>query len=613
MSDIINLLPDAVANQIAAGEVVQRPASAVKELLENAIDASATDIQLIVKDAGRTLIQVIDNGKGMSVTDARLCFERHATSKIKEANDLFHIRTMGFRGEALASIAAVAQVELKTRTPDSELGTQIIIEGSETKSQEPVQCSVGTSISVKNLFFNIPARRNFLKGDKTEFEHIRTEFKRVALVNPHVSFSLHTDGKAEYNLETGNFKQRIVGIFGNNYNQRLLPVEQAVSQMKISGFIGKPEFAMKTKGEQFFFVNNRFIKHHYLDHAVKSVYKELIAPDATPSYFLNIEIDPKYIDVNIHPTKTEIKFMDEKLIYGILHSSVKKSIGVHHLAPSIDFSLNPEYEVTPAPKDYTPEMPGITVNPNYNPFEHPASSSGSGFRSLQTHAGASRAQTGAAYLERFKDLHDFNSVTEHVQQCLEIPENTVSGDVPVFQFQLKYMVSHLKSGILLIDQQRAHERILYEEILQKMENEQSVSQHKLFPQTIDFSPANAEILREIKNDLKHLGWDVEEFGQNAFIIHAMPNDIKEEDTKSMLERILESFKQNLLNMRSDRKSNLALSIARNTALKSGVKLENEEMNNLINRLFACKVPEMSPSGKRTYIIIGADELLIKFE
>ena len=595
MSDVIRLLPDSVANQIAAGEVVHRPAAAVKELLENAVDAESTEIQLIIKDSGKTLIQVIDNGKGMSETDARLCFERHATSKIRDTQDLFSVRTMGFRGEALASIASIAQVELKTRQDHQELGTKLHIEGSEFKSQEACQCSKGTFVAVKNLFFNVPARRQFLKSDSIEFKHISEEFYRVALVHPHLKFTFYHNEKCLYNLEPESFKERIISLFGDVYKKRLVPIEQAVNHVKISGFICKPEFAMKTKGEQYFFVNNRFVKHPYLNHAVLQAFSELIAEKSYPSYFIRFELDPKNIDINIHPTKTEIKFLDEKLMYGVLLAAVKKSIGAYNLSPSLDFLINPEYQPDILPKDYTPKIPIVRVTPDYNPFEK---------TNFSEHRKKQLNQQ--AYLESFELLQ--KPVESGVQKEIE---HTIEDDntcFDCFQFLKKYFVVDTQSGLLLVCQQRAHERILFEQFQKQLTNRQAVSQQKLFPQSLDFSATNAEILNEILPNLKEMGWDIESLGHHSFVVNATPGEVKESEVQSVLESILENFKSGIMLNRNDKQTNLAISVASGMAIKSGVTLDKTEQKHLLTQLFACQIPHLSPKGKPVFSVLSEDEI-----
>jgi DNA mismatch repair protein MutL len=450
MSDIIHLLPDHVANQIAAGEVIQRPSSAVKELVENSVDSGATNIKLIIKDAGRTLIQVTDNGSGMSETDARMCFERHATSKIREADDLYSIKSMGFRGEAMASIAAISQVELKTKTKDTELGTLINIEGSKIKTQENCATNKGTSISIKNLFFNVPARRNFLKSDNVELKHIIEEFTRVALANPSINFTFYHNDNEVYNLKKSNLRQRISSMNGKNYNEKLVPIKEETSLTSISGFIGKPEFARKTRGEQYFFVNNRFIKSGYLHHAIVSAYTDLIPKEQIPSYFLFFEINPILIDINIHPTKTEIKFEDEKSIYAILRACAKKALGQHNITPTIDFNKDPSFD-TIAPKDANLKMPKIKVDDSYNPFEK-------------------KINPNKNNTENWENLFELSQSEEQkisenriVQSSLENFENF--NQKILFQIQEKYILSPIKSGIMIVHQQRAHQKILYNKYL----------------------------------------------------------------------------------------------------------------------------------------------------
>ncbi len=615
MSDIIHLLSDAVANQIAAGEVIQRPASAVKELMENALDAGATHIQLIVKDAGKTLIQIIDNGSGMSDTDARLSFERHATSKINTANDLFCIRTMGFRGEALASVAAIAHVELKTKLHDAALGTQIIIEGSEVKSQQACQFSGGTSIAVKNLFFNVPARRNFLKSDMLESGHIQEEFYRVALINPNIAFTYHHNGKLIFQLEKSNQKQRIVNIFGKSYAERLIPVEQDTNIAKFNGFIGKPEFARKTRGEQYFFVNKRFFKHPYLHHAVDNAFQELLPEKSFPSYFINFEIDPKEIDINIHPTKTEIKFQDEKTIYALLRSVVKQSIGKFNIAPSIDFELEQSLNLMPPPRDYDVKQPSVKIDHQFNPFDDKNK------RSYSPPKPTEREQNNLQNWEKLFEVTQseaiqMNDIPEVKQQHFDME---LKADLPVslnynsFQLQNRYIVTSVKSGLIIIDQQSAHERILFEQFIETIEHHHGVSQQQLFPQSIVFSPSDSELLKELKNEMALLGFDISESGLNTFVVNGIPANMVDENIKHLVEGMLENFKKNLMSVKVDKKINLALSMARNMAIKPGKMLMQEEIQNLIDRLFACKLPYQSPSGKKILISISIDELSEKFK
>ena len=588
--DIIKLLPDSVANQIAAGEVIQRPASVVKELIENAIDAGATQVDLIVKDAGRTLISVIDNGCGMSETDARLCFERHATSKIKCADDLFKIRTMGFRGEALASIAAVAQVELSTRRKEDEVGTKIKIEGSKVTEQMPKPMSTGTNFTVKNLFFNVPARRNFLKSNDAELRHINEEFFRITMMNPEVGFTFTSNDKELFHLYPGTLKQRIVGLFGHDYESKVLPVNQVTESLTINGFIVKPEFSKKTRGEQYFFVNRRFIKHAYLHHAVESAYKELIPQDCFPGYFIDIQIDPKEIDINIHPTKTEVNFIDVKLIYAIMHSAVRKAIGQHNLAPMLDFDVNPNLGIDfgEASRADRPIIePKIEFNPSYNPFKiNPIHHQQQNWRIA------------------YDDSED--TVSENRG---ESAQNISEEQKSLFiQLQQSFIVTSVKSGLLVIDQHLAHERILYEKYLKEMKLNVEASQQELFPQHISLNINDASLLKEIRPELEKVGFRLEMLNQTTFIINGTPVDSKGSDVVALIEKILESYKTNLTENQLDKKLNLARSMASQMAVKAGQTLNSVEMQDLVDRLFGCAVAEVSPSGKKIFTIINAEEL-----
>lgn len=597
--DIIKLLPDSVANQIAAGEVIQRPASVVKELMENALDAGATQIDLYIKDAGRTSITVIDNGCGMSETDARLCFERHATSKIKKAEDLFLIKTMGFRGEALASIAAVAQVELMTRRADDELGTKIIIEGSVVKEQLPKPMSVGTNFTVKNLFFNIPARRNFLKSNEVEMRHITDEFFRVAMMNPEVGFSLTSNEKEIYHLPKGNLKQRIVGLCGKDYDKKILPVQQETETATINGFIVKPEFLRKTRGEQYFFVNKRFIKHAYLHHAIENAYQELIPKDCFPGYFIDIEIDPKEIDINIHPTKTEVNFQDVKLVYAILHSAVRKAIGQNNLAPMLDFDITPDlgFDLGEASRMDRPVVePNIDFNPSFNPFKsQPQTRHSSGNWKILYE---DNNDTVSSNINKISNFDDTNVTTVVENKNLYI------------QLHQTYIVTTMKSGLLVVDQHLAHMRVLYEKYLREMENniESSASQQELFPQHITLGANDASLLKEIMPDLEKIGFRIQQMNATTFIINGTPADSKNNDAVALLEKILDMYKTNIVDLKLDKKLNLARSLATQLAIKSGQSLNPIEMQDLIDRLFACAVAEVSPDGKKIYTILNVNEL-----
>lgn len=616
MSDIIQLLPESVANQIAAGEVVQRPASAVKELMENAIDAGANKIQLILKDAGKALIQVIDNGCGMSVTDARMCFERHATSKVRKAEDLFAIRTMGFRGEAMASIAAIAQVEMRTRRHEDELGTLIEIEGATVTKQEPVATPEGTSICIKNLFFNTPARRNFLKSNPAEMRHIIDEFQRVSLANPAIAFSLHHDGLEIFRLPSSPLKQRIVHLFGNNYNERLIPVEEDTTIINLKGFIGKPQFAKKTRGEQFFFVNNRFIKDAYLNHAVNKAYEELLAEDNFPLYVLFIDIDPAKIDVNVHPTKTEIKYLDEKSIYAIIHSAVKRSLGRFNISPTIDFDQESAFSGMISPKSLDEIVPpSISFNPDFNPFseEKVPERSSSGFRTTE-------ARVPQQSTKNWGSLYEIAAHQPEEQVKMELPGNGPDDKYAPIQKQLmqlhnKYIISQIKSGLMLIDQQAAHERILYERFSLHLEDRKGASQQSLFPQTVTLSPNDFELAKSLLDDIKSLGFEVREFGKNTLVIEGIPVDLgsNQINETQLFEHLIEGFKNSQQELKLDKRDALARSMARNSSIKSGVVLGQEEMNMLIEQLFACKAPNFSISGKPVIQTMSLTELDKKFD
>ncbi len=614
MSDIIQLLPDSVANQIAAGEVVQRPASAVKELLENAIDAGANKVQLILKDAGKALIQVIDNGCGMSITDARMCFERHATSKVRKAADLFAIRTMGFRGEAMASIAAISQVEMKTRRHEDEIGTMIEIEGATFIKQEPCATPAGTSICIKNLFYNTPARRNFLRSNPAEMRHIIDEFQRISMANPHIAFSLHSDGQEVYRLPSSGLKQRIVHLLGNNYNERLIPVEEETSIINLKGFIGKPQFAKKTRGEQFFFVNNRFIKDGYLNHAVTKAYEELLTEENFPLYVLFIDIDPAKIDVNVHPTKTEIKYLDEKSIYAIMHSAVKRSLGRFNISPSIDFDQETGFSSMISlkkPEDIVP--PTINFNPDFNPFGNTKSTG-------REYAYQGTNDYQPANTKNWGSLYEIVKHEAAEQAALTLEQDKEDEQFAPVQKQLmqvhnKYIISQIKSGIMLIDQQAAHERILYERFLLHLEDRKGASQQSLFPQTVTLSPNDFELAKSLLEDIKSLGFEVREFGKNTLVIEGIPVDLGSNNINEtqLFEHLIEGFKNSQQELKLDKRDALARSMARNSSIKSGTSMAQEEMNTLIEQLFACKTPNFSISGKPVIQTIGLTEIDKKFD
>ena len=622
MADIIQLLPDSIANQIAAGEVIQRPASVVKELLENAIDAGATSIQVILKDAGKALIQIIDNGCGMSETDARMSFERHATSKIRDAKDLFCIKTMGFRGEALASIAAVAQVEMRTRQHIHDLGTRIVIEGSAVKTQEPCQAPSGTTFFIKNLFYNIPARRNFLKSDSVEMRHILDEFQRIAIANPEVHFTLHHNNNELFHLPAGNLRQRLVSIFGAQSNKKLVPVSEETDVVRINGFVGKPEFAKKTRGEQFFFVNNRFIKSAYLHHAIMSAFENLLPDDAYPMYVLFIDIDPSRIDINVHPTKQEIKFDDERLVYHYLRVSVRHALGQYAVMPSLDFDTEPTFtgyetaagrqnkETKPAADNRSEKSDWGRITPPQN-FAAPNTSSNlQNWKKLyegldENDESAPESTQASITIESAATETETESATE---------QGTFGGSQKLpYQIHNTYIVSHIKSGYLLIDQQAAHERILYERYLELFEKKEAGTQQELFPRTLRVSPADAEVLREMLPQINMLGFDIQDFGADTFVIHGTPADVfAGDDSQKTIEKLLEQFKSNL-ELKLDLRDNIARSLARSAAIKRGKVLTVLEMQELIDKLFACQMPFKNPTGRNCFITFDLDELRRKFE
>lgn len=610
MPDIIQLLPDTVANQIAAGEVVQRPASAVKEMLENSIDSGATDIKLIVKDAGKTLLQVIDNGCGMSDTDARLSFERHATSKIRNADELFRIQTKGFRGEALASIAAISHVDLKSRLRENELGTHIQIAGSRVENQEPCSTPAGTSLAVKNLFFNTPARRNFLKSDAVEMRHIIEEFERVALAHPDVAFSVHHNNAELFNIKASALRQRIVNMFGPRYNERLVPVKEETAIVKVEGFIGKPEFAKKTRGEQYFFVNHRFIKSSYLNHAVTSAFDELINRGAHPSYFLYLTVDPSTIDVNIHPTKTEIKFTEERSIYAIIHSAVRNSLGKYNIAPSLDFEQEDVFNVAPMPKNLE-VAPPETKDFSFNPFE-----TGGGRPSGKSSSGGFSGKS--SFPSNWEDLYEITKDRDTQQPLFdreqaEATELVSSDNRPVFQLHGKYIVTTIKSGLFIINQQRAHERVLYESALESLENQGSHSQQQLFPQTVELNASDAALIGELGDDLSRLGFTIDRFGNNEIVVNGVPVDAVDISVQGLIENILEQYKNTVDEVQSDSRERLARSMAASLCIKEGKQLQKAEMIELIDKLFGCTQPQASPSGKPTILTFSTDDLNRKFK
>lgn len=621
MEDIIRLLPDAVANQIAAGEVVQRPASVVKELLENAVDAGATQIQLIIKDAGKTLIQVTDNGKGMSFNDARLCFERHATSKLRKADDLFHICTKGFRGEALASIAAIAHVELKTKPAADEMGTLVLIEGADIKEHAPVTCADGTSIAVKNLFFNVPARRNFLKSDKVELTHIEEEFYRVALIHHDLTFQYYNDGKLVLLLPASNMRQRIVNVFGQHFNDKLFPVELNHELMRVTGFIAKPENA-KRKSEQYMFVNHRYVRHSLLNFAVEKAYADLIPQGSHPAYFIALEIDPAMIDVNVSPTKVEVKLQDERLFFGFLNSTVKKALGTMSLTPMIDFDDSFPDIITDRPENKEIVAPTIRTNPNYNPFDKvPEKKHSSPFQ--QFGGGNFRRETPTSndwenflkelnvekveYPKEEQQQVEFQSHTEENQ--LDIPEN-----IPFFVFGGRYLFFELNGQVMAADLPNVQERILYDMYVNALKNTPIRPQQSLFPQTVTLTAAQTDLAISMKEDFLRLGYDLEKIDNTHLAVNATPNDEEEEgDVQALIENVLTAYQTNQVIHKGDKIAGIAQSLARQKRTRQRVPATQEEVKALIRRLFESDMPTLTPSGKSTLHIFGAEELRHYFE
>lgn len=621
MEDIIRLLPDAVANQIAAGEVVQRPASVVKELLENAIDAGATNIQLVVKDAGKTLIQVIDNGKGMSFNDARLCFERHATSKLRKADDLFRISTKGFRGEALASIAAIAHVELKTKPAADEMGTLVLIEGAEIKEHAPVTASDGTSIAVKNLFFNVPARRNFLKSDKVELTHIEEELYRVALIHYDITFQYYNNGRLVLMLPASNMRQRIVNIFGQHFNDKLFPVELDHELMRITGFIAKPENAKK-KSEQYMFINQRYVRHSLLNFAVEKAYADLIPQGSHPAYFIAIEMDPSTIDVNVSPTKVEVKLQDERLIFGFLNSTVKKALGTMSLTPMIDFDDSFPDIVTDRPENKEIIAPTIRTNPNYNPFDKvPEKKHSSPFQQFGGGSFHRETPTSNDWENFLKELNvekveypkEEQQTVDFQPECekneLEIPEN-----IPFLVFGGRYLFFDLNGQVMVADLPNVQERILYDSYVNALKNTPIRPQQSLFPQTVTLTAAQTDLAISLKEDFLRLGYELEKMDNTHLAVNATPNDEEEEgDVQALIENVLSAYQTNQVIHKGDKISDMAQSMARQKRSRQRIPSTQEEVKSLIHRLFESGMPTLSPSGKSTLHVFGAEELRHYFE
>lgn len=608
MEDIIRLLPEAVANQIAAGEVVQRPASAVKELLENAVDAGGKNIQLVVKDAGRTLIQVIDDGKGMSFNDARLCFERHATSKIRSAEDLFSIHTKGFRGEALASIAAIAHVELKTKRAEDETGTVVLIEGGEVKEQSPTTTANGTSISVRNLFFNVPARRNFLKSDNTEFGCIEEEFIRVALIHPDIAFTLYHNGKLTYQLKEGNFKQRIIGIFGSHFNDRIFPIEQETNYIKITGFLGKPESAKKKRAEQYMFINHRFIKNSSLHFAIESAYEQVLPDGTHPLYFLSIELDPATVDVNVSPTKVDIKLQDDRVVYGFLFAAVKKAIGEFSLIPQLDFDYDTDLDLNNVPQNGPIKVPHLSLSPGYNPFN--SFSNPRSTYQQPSHHSTSANPDWDSFLKGIKET-EVSVAQPEEQKVMQFEDSAQDMLVEVTSYivvQKRYLFVSLQDKMHVIDIVRANERIIYENYLQALKDQPVTVQQSLFPETVVLNGARAELLTEIRGDLLKLGYDIEPMGGGNFAVNGTPHDEEEGDVQTMVENLLDEYQSHLIAHRAERDKNLALSLAHQKKAVMKPLSNLQEVNHFLQQLFACLLPSITPSGKKIFEVMDVEKM-----
>lgn len=622
MSDVIRLLPDSVANQIAAGEVIQRPASVVKELVENAIDAGAENIHVLITDAGRTNIQVIDDGKGMSETDARLSFERHATSKIREAADLFALRTMGFRGEALASIAAVAQVELKTRQATEELGTQILISGSKVESQEVVSCSKGTSFSIKNLFFNIPVRRKFLKSNSTELSNILTEFERIVLVHPEVAFTLHNNDSEMFNLPVATLRQRIVSIFGKKLNQQLLTVDVDTTMVKISGFIGKPETARKKGAHQYFFVNGRYMRHPYFHRAIVDAYEHLIPVGEQVSYFLYFEVDPGNIDVNIHPTKTEIKFENEQSIWQILSAAVKEALGKFNAVPSIDFDTEGMPDIPAFDSNKPIEPPKVHVNTDFNPFR----TSGGDFNRKKVdwedlYSGMERSTTSghsALKPDAEPELPSFEEdpgISIPGSTSFSTPgslygnqESAIERGTQHLQYKGRFILTSVKSGLMLIDQHRAHTRVLFDRYIEQIKQRQGMSQGVLFPEILQLPASEVVVLQGIMDDLAAVGFELTDLGGGSYAINGIPSGIEGLNPVTLVRDMVHNAMEKGNDVKEEIRNMLALTLARAAAIVYGQVLSTEEMCSLVDSLFACPTPNYTPDGRTILSTIKDDEI-----
>lgn len=601
MDDIIRLLPDSIANQIAAGEVVQRPASVVKELLENSIDAGATHIKLMIKDAGKGLVQVIDNGIGMSVTDARMSFERHATSKIRTSEDLFKIRTLGFRGEALASIGAVAQVEVKTKREGDELGTLLFIESSEVKQQEPIAIETGTSICVKNLFYNVPARRNFLKSNPVETRHIIDEFHRIALANTQVEFSMLQNGVETYRLNAGKLGHRIVQLFGKSYQNQLVPCKEETPEIKVTGYIGKPEFARKTRGEQFFFINDRFIKNPYLNHAVSNSYEGLLPENFHPFYVLFIETDPRHVDINVHPTKTEVKFDDERLIYGVVSAAVRQSLASFNVTPSLDFDTDINFELITKNREET-RISG--KDQQYAQFKNLELDKRNLENWEKLYQGADREDE----FSKIRAQSEGGITIESKASLSDDQEIQESGRKPFLRLHGRFLMRQVTSGLVIIDLRAANERILYERFLHQKKGELGASQSCMFPQQIELSPADMTLVLDIKPEIRKLGFDFEVLGKQTIVINGIPSEITSANDKELFEDLIEQFKNNKKELKLENSENLAVSLAKRVASRASYHLLEEEEESIFDQLFACVQPNYTPDGTPTFVVLGLEKI-----
>lgn len=609
MPDVIRLLPEAVANQIAAGEVIQRPASVVKELVENSVDAGATEISVLIKDAGKTSIQIIDNGCGMSDTDARMAFERHATSKIKDARDLFSIRSLGFRGEALASIAAIAEIKLKTKRHEDELGNMIDISASRINGQEPVSCSSGSNFLIKNLFFNTPARRKFLKATNTEFRHILNEFQRIVLARPELEFKLHHNETEIYNLPQSNFRQRICNVFGKSINPFLVPVNADTSIVKISGFVSKPDIAKRTPGDQFMFVNRRYIKHPMLHRAVMKAYEGLLPADNLPAYFIYFEVDPETIDINIHPTKTEVKFEDDVAIFQILQASVKECLGKFNVVPSIDFDSEAGINIPYLGKDTEIRVPEISINPNYNPFDNDKPDSGYNYRPAKDRDDSDNLNNWEKLYAGFEQKpYEFATPVETSSQTSFGTNHTDNPPSNIIQLKNKYILTPVKSGLMIIDQKRAHERILFEHYMEKLQENRGITQRSLFPLVLQMGQDNYIHMQGLVEELEALGFMLEFHDNFEIRVTGTPSDMGSVDVKILLEEIIAAVFDEEQDLNSDRREKIACKMAQAAAIPYGKPLSPEELKSMVDKLFTSALPNYSPTGKTVISIIKLEEL-----